>query len=65
MVQRPDTAEETIRNISEWITKTYPNQSGIIYTLSRKDTEVVAQSIMKESKMAIRCGTYHADMDEV
>lgn len=65
MVQRPDTAEETIRNISEWITKTYPNQSGIIYTLSRKDAEVVAQSIMKESKMAIRCGTYHADMDEV
>jgi ATP-dependent DNA helicase Q1 len=65
VVQRPDTADETIRHITQWIHQYYQNQSGIIYCLSRKDAEVVAQSIIKESKGRIMCGTYHADMDEV
>lgn len=65
VVQRPETAEETIRHITQWINDTYPNQSGIIYCLSKKDAEVVAQSIIKESKRSIMCGAYHADMDEV
>ncbi|KAI9247808.1 P-loop containing nucleoside triphosphate hydrolase protein [Helicostylum pulchrum] len=64
VVQRPDTADETIRHITRWIQQTYPNQSGIIYCLSKKDAEVVAQNIIKESKRSIMCGTYHADMDE-
>lgn len=65
VVQRPDGAEETIRHITKWITDNHPNQSGIIYCLSKKDAEVVAQKIIKESKGTIMCGTYHAYMDEV
>ncbi|KAI9483682.1 MAG: P-loop containing nucleoside triphosphate hydrolase protein [Benjaminiella poitrasii] len=64
VVQRPDSAEETIRHIVDWILKNYPNQSGIIYCLSKKDTEVVAQKIFTESQGKILCGSYHADMDE-
>ncbi|GAN10251.1 ATP-dependent DNA helicase Q1, partial [Mucor ambiguus] len=64
VVQRPDSADATIRHITDWILENYRNQSGIIYCLSKKDTEVVAKSIYKESKGKIRCGTYHADMDE-
>jgi ATP-dependent DNA helicase Q1 len=65
VVQKPDTADETIRHITQWILANYANQSGIVYCLSKKDTEVVAQSIYKESNKRIRCGAYHADMDEV
>jgi ATP-dependent DNA helicase Q1 len=65
VVQKPDTADETIRHITEWILANYASQSGIIYCLSKKDTEVVAQSIYKESNKRIRCAAYHADMDEV
>ncbi|KAI8979996.1 P-loop containing nucleoside triphosphate hydrolase protein [Pilobolus umbonatus] len=64
VVQRPDTPDETIRHISKWITTHYPHESGIIYCLSKKDTEVVAQSIFKESKGNIKCGAYHADLSE-
>lgn len=64
VVQRPDTADETIRHITQWIQLNYPSQSGIIYCLSKKDAEVVAQAIIKQSKGKIMCGTYHADMDE-
>ncbi|KAI7900025.1 P-loop containing nucleoside triphosphate hydrolase protein [Cokeromyces recurvatus] len=64
VVQRPDSAEETIRHIVDWILTHHPNESGIIYCLSKKDTEVVAQSIFTESRGKIRCGSYHADMDE-
>ncbi|KAI8363834.1 P-loop containing nucleoside triphosphate hydrolase protein [Choanephora cucurbitarum] len=64
VVQRPDSADETINHITDWILTHYPNQSGIIYCLSKKDTETVASSIYRESKGRIKCGAYHADMDE-
>ncbi|KAI7889668.1 P-loop containing nucleoside triphosphate hydrolase protein [Mucor mucedo] len=64
VVQRPDSAEETIRHITNWINDNYPKESGIIYCLSKKDAEVVAQSIIKESRGKIMCGTYHAYMDD-
>ncbi|ORE03754.1 ATP-dependent DNA helicase [Rhizopus microsporus var. microsporus] len=64
VVQKPDTADETIRHVTHWITAHYPDQSGIIYCLSKKDTETVAQMIYKESNGRIKCGSYHADMDD-
>ncbi|KAI9281058.1 P-loop containing nucleoside triphosphate hydrolase protein [Sporodiniella umbellata] len=64
VVPKPDSAEETIRQMSEWIQCRYPNQSGIIYCLSKKDAETVAQDLYRESKGNIQCGAYHADMDD-
>ncbi|KAI8387533.1 P-loop containing nucleoside triphosphate hydrolase protein [Blakeslea trispora] len=64
VLQRPDSADETIKHIVDWILAHYPNQSGIIYCLSKKDTETVAHSIYRESKGRIKCSSYHADMDE-
>lgn len=65
VVPRPESAEDTIRHIVDWILENHENESGIIYCLSKKDTEVVAQKIYIESKGRIRCGSYHADMDDV
>ncbi|KAI8991957.1 P-loop containing nucleoside triphosphate hydrolase protein [Mycotypha africana] len=64
VVQKPESSEETIRHITDWIFNHYPRQSGIIYCLSKKDTEVVCEAILKESKGKIKCGAYHADMDD-
>lgn len=64
VIQKPSSADETIQHITQWIQERYPNESGIIYCLSRKDTETVAKMIYKESKGTIRCGTYHADMND-
>ncbi|CAO3702232.1 unnamed protein product [Rhizopus stolonifer] len=64
VVQKPNSAEETIQQMTNWILLKYPNESGIIYCLSKKETESVAQMIYKESQGKIRCGAYHADMDD-
>lgn len=65
VVQKPNSAEETIQQMTHWILSKYPNESGIIYCLSKKETESVAQMIYKESQGKIKCGAYHADMDDV
>lgn len=64
VIQKPSSADGTIQHITQWIQEKYPNESGIIYCLSKKDTETVAKMIYKESKGTIRCGTYHADMND-
>ena len=45
----------------DWINANYPNSvSGIVYCLTRKDTEQVANELAKQG---LACGCYHADMD--
>ena len=45
----------------DWINATFPNgDSGIVYCLTRKDTEQVAAEL---SQHGLACGCYHADMD--
>ena len=60
---KPKAAPEQIQYIVDWIAATYPNgESGIVYCLTRKDTEQVAAELAQHG---IACGCYHADMDPV
>lgn len=54
-----------IKDIVKWIQSHHPNQSGIIYCLSKKDTHAVCEGMLKESNGRIKCGVYHADLFEV
>ncbi|KAJ3444351.1 atp-dependent DNA helicase q-like 4a [Anaeramoeba flamelloides] len=46
--------------ISKFVKKFYPNDSGIIYCLSRRDCELLNTNLVKSG---ISSGTYHAGMD--
>jgi RecQ family ATP-dependent DNA helicase len=50
----------TIEDMVEWINKNYANESGIIYCLSKKDSEKVAEALTKKN---ISCVVYHAGLD--
>ncbi|KAH8602510.1 hypothetical protein B0O99DRAFT_587609 [Bisporella sp. PMI_857] len=51
---------EVLRDIAGLIKNTYPNQTGIIYTLSRKNCEDLAEKLHKEHDINA-CG-FHAGM---
>lgn len=60
---KPKAAPEQIQYIVDWIAGSYPNgESGIVYCLTRKDTEQVAAELAQHG---LACGCYHADMDPV
>lgn len=60
---KPKTAADQIQYMVDWITANYPNgESGIVYCLTRKDTEQVAAELAQHG---LACGCYHADMDPV
>jgi ATP-dependent DNA helicase Q1 len=65
VLPKPEKDDELIKEITNWILTNYPNDSGIIYCLSKKDTEVVSSKIYAESKGRIKCAAYHADLQEV
>lgn len=58
---KPKAASDQIQHMVDWISANYPNhESGIVYCLTRKDTEQVASEL---SQLGLACGCYHADMD--
>ncbi|KAI8885101.1 P-loop containing nucleoside triphosphate hydrolase protein [Backusella circina FSU 941] len=64
VLPKPEKDDELIKEITHWIQTNYPKDSGIIYCLSKKDTEVVSSKIYAESKGKIKCAAYHADLQE-
>ena len=54
-------SKNTLESIATTIKTLYDNQSGIIYCLSRKNCESVAESLRKDH--GIRAEHYHAGMD--
>ncbi|KAL1921463.1 uncharacterized protein VTP21DRAFT_11179 [Calcarisporiella thermophila] len=64
VLDKPDSAADQYQQISSWILQHYPNKSGIIYCLSKKDTHSVAEGIDKASEGRVRVGVYHADLSE-
>ncbi|TFY57367.1 hypothetical protein EVJ58_g7061 [Rhodofomes roseus] len=46
----------------EWISSHHPNDSGIIYCLTKKDVASVAAELESESGQDIKTGIYHADL---
>ena len=60
---KPKAAAEQIQYMVDWITASYPDgESGIVYCLTRKDTEQVAAELAQHG---LASGCYHADMDPV
>lgn len=58
---KPSTAAELADDIATWIKSNFPaGDSGIVYCLTRKDTESTAGEL---SQRGIACAAYHADMD--
>lgn len=60
-VLRKGKSPEVLESIATTIKTFYKNQSGIIYCLSRKNCEKVAESLRREH--GIRAEHYHAGMD--
>ncbi|KAF7116474.1 hypothetical protein CNMCM5793_004762 [Aspergillus hiratsukae] len=59
---RPKTkSAEVLESIADIIKKSYPNKSGIVYCLSRKTCETVAEALT--SQYNIKAEYYHAGMD--
>ena len=59
--QKPATPAELNDDIATWIKSNFPaGESGIVYCLTRKDTEMTAGEL---SQRGIACAAYHADMD--
>jgi ATP-dependent DNA helicase Q1 len=62
VVAKPASNKLTIEFIARWIETNYPNECGIIYCLSRKDTELVAKALNEVSPL-LKCAVYHADIE--
>lgn len=60
-VKRKGNAKSTLQDIVRLIRNSYQDQSGIIYCLSRKNCETVAQQLDKDHD--IRAHHYHAGME--
>ncbi|DBA90570.1 TPA: hypothetical protein ACH3X1_016763 [Trebouxia sp. C0004] len=58
---KPKAGPDQMQYMIDWINANYPHgDSGIVYCLTRKDTEQVAAEL---SQRGLACGCYHADMD--
>ncbi|KAF5326297.1 hypothetical protein D9611_000672 [Ephemerocybe angulata] len=63
VLAKPSGSDAIYKSIVEWILKHHPNESGIIYCFSRKDSQVCAEKIQELSNHKIRTGTYHAEVE--
>ncbi|KAK4686598.1 hypothetical protein P7C73_g3531, partial [Tremellales sp. Uapishka_1] len=61
---KPSNAKAAIESIGAWITDNHLGESGIIYCLSKKDTETVADALRERSNGAIKTGVYHAGIED-
>ncbi|KAL4856450.1 Mediator of RNA polymerase II transcription subunit 34 [Chlorella vulgaris] len=58
---KPAGAKELVADIAAWVTSNYPGgESGIVYVLTRKDAESLAQELRDAG---VSCQAYHADME--
>ncbi|GFF39278.1 ATP-dependent DNA helicase hus2/rqh1 [Aspergillus lentulus] len=60
-VRQKTKSAEVLESIADIIKTSYPNKSGIIYCLSRKTCETVAEALTSQHN--IRAEYYHAGMD--
>ncbi|CCO30655.1 bloom syndrome protein [Rhizoctonia solani AG-1 IB] len=64
VLPKPASAAAAIQVMADYITQNHAGHSGIVYCLSKKDTETVAEGLSSCSKGTIRTGVYHADIGD-
>ncbi|CAO1636822.1 unnamed protein product [Sympodiomycopsis kandeliae] len=64
VMTRPSSAQASAQMICDWILEHHPNETGIVYCLSKKDTETMAAQLNELSQGRIKTGCYHADVDD-
>ncbi|KAI0336584.1 ATP-dependent DNA helicase [Cubamyces sp. BRFM 1775] len=64
VVPKPASAQDSIRIMCDYILKHHPNDTGIVYCLTKKDAENVAEALHEESERKILTGVYHADVPD-
>lgn len=64
VVPRPANSAAANQAICDWILENHPDETGIVYCLSKKDTEVMADALSELSGGQIKTGCYHADVDD-
>ncbi|TFK39324.1 P-loop containing nucleoside triphosphate hydrolase protein [Crucibulum laeve] len=60
VLPKPAKAEDTYKTMAKYILEHHPNDSGIVYCFTKKDTETVAEKLRECSQNQIRTGVYHA-----
>ncbi|KAF9527696.1 P-loop containing nucleoside triphosphate hydrolase protein [Crepidotus variabilis] len=63
VVPKPESSKEHLEVMKTYILENHANETGIIYCLSKKDTETVAEQLREQSEGRIKTGVYHADVD--
>lgn len=64
VLPRPVSSSAANEAIAQWIMDNHDDQTGIVYCLSKKDTETMAAALRQISNGQIRTGCYHADVDD-
>lgn len=64
VISRPSAAKEANQAIADWILANHKGQSGIVYTLSRADTQRMADALGELSEGQIQAAVYHAELDD-
>lgn len=64
VLNRPSLAKDANEAIAKWIEEHHAGHSGIVYALSRSDTQKMADALNEISQGRIRAGVYHADLED-
>ncbi|ORZ17673.1 P-loop containing nucleoside triphosphate hydrolase protein [Absidia repens] len=64
VLPKPETQDDQMKCMTDWIMNNYPTSSGIIYCLTKKETAIIAGAVYKRSNGRIRCGVYHSEMSD-
>ncbi|THH20313.1 hypothetical protein EW146_g1014 [Bondarzewia mesenterica] len=64
ILAKPKDMDHQVQAMVDYILDKHTNQSGIIYCLSKQDTEEVAAEVGNRSGGKIKTGVYHADVSD-
>ncbi|KAA1473234.1 ATP-dependent DNA helicase [Dentipellis sp. KUC8613] len=64
VLPKPAGGNDSIAAMRDYILDKHKNDTGIVYCLSKKDAESVAESLATSSNGEIRTGVYHADVPD-
>lgn len=64
VVSKPSSSAQVVRDMVRYILENHRDETGIIYCLSRADSERVASDLDSESRGQIKTGVYHAEIND-